>query len=131
MLPSQPLNGVHDRALAHPALYDLPVRQQREVPDVMACVGQPSDDLGEISGSISVIGAITVPPADLRARSSTSYTPWRHAGKSWKSLLSSGGSIRCRPSPSSSGSQIRLPGSPAVQLSRGLRFAAAERPVDP
>src|SRR5580693_3649758 len=53
---------------------------------------------------------MTGPSTDLRLRSSASCTPCRHAAKSWKSPRSPAGSIRCRPNPSSSGSQITLPG---------------------
>lgn len=88
VLPSQPLNRVHDRSLAQPPLDDPRVRQKSEVPDVMAAVGQPPDDVGKYAGSTSVIGTMTGPSADLRTMSSTSYTPCRQAGKSWKSPLS-------------------------------------------
>ena len=48
VLPPQPLDRMRDRPLAQPALDDPRIRQESEVPDVMAGVGQPPDDVGEI-----------------------------------------------------------------------------------
>jgi hypothetical protein len=93
--PAQP-------TLAEPTQDSVAFGEQGEVANLVIFIAEPADDLGEVSGSTSVIGTMIGPWCLCRARSSTSWTPCRQLGRSWKSPRRSGGSMRCRPKPTCS-----------------------------
>jgi hypothetical protein len=122
---------VHDRPLAQPAFDDPRIGQQGEVPDVMAGVGQPPDDLGEVRGLDQRHrhdDRATGGPQEQVQRFVYALPPGREVLEVRPQL---GGQHPVQAEAEVLGIADHAPGQAGVQLAGSLRFAAAERPVDP